>query len=796
MLIHYLKLARKSLIKHKYYTFINVAGLVCGMLSALIIAKYIGASLEFDSFHANKDYIYVLSQEERVDGSSGQKQQTTYPGVANLITQFPDAGDFTRYAHHVEALVIAEEQNGSRRSFTESKIFIADSSFFKVFTLPFIHGNPETALSSANAIVLTRSSAQRYFGDANPVGQLLTVRVSWGKQTVYKVTGVAEDIPALSRFEFDFLLSQPDSNTDELWLVPACSIYVLLKENADPIPFADKLTKTVNEVPQLKAANRSVMMSLDAISRMDLSTEEYLLATIAIFITLISWVNYINQIIAQSYWRVKQVGISRIMGATGHHLRMQSFVESTIVCATSFCLVIGIYAAFEPALQNFANGHLLPLTGDPTMANFIFVGVFVCGIMTAGAVQTIIHSSQGFGRNLQTFYQPKIGGVALRKALVILQFSISTVLIVSVFVISNQLAFLQSKDKGFNPDDVLVIKAPMAKDTTWYVKRRTLELFKQRCRELSFVTDVTSSTTIPGEEYRHETYLSFQGSTHKAFIHQNGVDERFFDFYDVKFIYGHDFIPDANAQNRNSIILNKSAAKALGISDLSRIMNTKVIDHEDPEVIYDLIGIVNDYHKTSAKYEIKPMAFKFNVFRGHSSLKINATALTESTLSEKLDRIKEIWKDSYPDASFDPFFLDDKFDAQHLQDRQFGKLFKYFAILSVIISDIGLFGLSLLISTKRQKEVGIRKTFGASSTAILAIFLKGYIKPLSISLLIGSSIAYLMMSRWLENYAYRIEIGAGLIALSVGTLTAIFFFTVSFSTLKSALTNPIKVLRE
>lgn len=796
MLMHYLKLARKSLIKHKYYTFINVVGLVCGMLSALIIAKYIGASLELDSFHANKDNIYVLSQKEIVDGSSGQQQQTTYSGVMNLITQFPDARDFTRYSHHVEALVIAEEQNGNRHSFTENKIFVADSSFLKLFTFPFIHGNPETALSSANAIVLTRSSAERYFGDDNPIGQLLTVRVSWGKQTVYKVTGVAEDIPALSRFEFDFLISQPDSNPDELWLVPDCSIYLLLKENADPALFADKLTMTVNDVPQLKAANRSVTMSLDAISKMNLSTEEYLLATIAIFITLISWINYINQIIAQSYWRVKQVGISRIMGATGHHLKMQFLVESTIVCATSFCLIIGIYAAFEPALQNFANGHLLPLTGDPTMTNIIFAGVFMCGIAIAGTVQTVIHFSQEFRRTLQNSYNSKIGGVALRKVLVILQFSISTVLIVSVFVISNQLAFLHSKDKGFNLQDVLVIKAPMAKDTTWHVKRKNLELFKQRCSELPFVTNVTSSTTIPGEEYRHETYLSLQGSMHKALVHQNGVDDHFFDFYDVKFIYGHDFIPDANAQNRSSIILNESAAKALGISNMNKIRNTKLIDHEDPEVIYDVIGVVNDYHKTSAKYEMRPMAFKFNVFRGHSSLKINATALTETTLTEGLDHIKEIWKDSYPDASFDYFFLDDKFEAQHIQDRQFGKLFKYFTILSVIISCMGLFGLSLLISTKRQKEVGIRKTFGASSTAILAIFLKGYVKPLSMSLLIGSSIAYLMMSRWLENYAYRIEIGIGLIALAVGTLAAIFFFTVSFSTLKSAFTNPIKVLRE
>jgi len=345
-------------------------------------------------------------------------------------------------------------------------------------------------------------------------------------------------------------------------------------------------------------------------------------------------------------------------------------------------------------------------------------------------------------------------------------------------------------------DDILVIKTPMVKDTTWRVKRKTLELFKQRCAELPFVRDVTSSTTIPSEEYRQETYLSLQGSTDKALIHQNGVDEHFFSLYEVKFIAGRDFIPDAGSRNRNSIILNESAARALGITDYDRIINTKVIDHEGPDMVYDIIGIAKDYHKTSMRYEVRPMAFKFNVFRGHCALKINMSALTGSGLTEGLDAIKEIWKESYPDASFDHFFLDDKFAAQDMQDRRFGRLFKYFTVLSVIISCLGLFGLSLLISTKRQKEIGIRKTFGASSTAILAIFLRGYVGPLLVSLLVGSPIAYVMMNRWLENYAYRIEIGFGLVALAAATLVAIFLFTVSYSTIKSSMTNPVRVLRE
>jgi putative ABC transport system permease protein len=796
MLIHYLKLAQKVLIKHKYYTIINVVGLVCGMISALIIAKYIGASLQLDRFHLNKNKIYSVSQEQFTEGNPQEKRKDTYFGVVNLVTRFPEVSDVTRYNRHVLSLVFGEEKNGNQPSFTENKIFVTDSSFFKIFTFPLLYGNPKTALARGNSMILTKSIAKKYFGNANPIGETLTIRVAWGKETTYEVTGVAEDIPKLSRVQFDFLITQSGVDTNESWSVPDCSVYLLLKENAKPALLAEKLTRSLKNVPQLKATNRRVIISLDSITKIQLSTEEYLLAVVAVLIAVVSWMNYINQIIAQSYWRVKQVGISRIMGATGTNLKMQFIVESSLVCMTSFFFIIGIYLIVEPYLQSFTNGRLLPLIGDPTIINIIFLGVFAIGVAVAATVQTVIHFSQTFRVALQNAYNSKIGSVGLRKALVVLQFSISTVLTVSIFVITDQLEYLKAKEKKINLNDVLVIKAPMAKDTTWYAKRKTLELFKQRCAELPFVTHVTSSTTIPSEEYRQETYLSLQGSPNKALIAQNGVDEHFFSLYDVKFVAGHDFIQGARSQNRNSIILNESAAKALGISDYSRFINAKLIDDEEPDLVYDITGIVQDYHKTSLKYEIRPMAFRLNVFRGHCSLKINRAALSNSGLGEGIDAIKVIWKETYPGVSFDHFFLSEKFEAQDVQDQSFGKLFRYFTILSVIISCLGLFGLSLLISRKRQKEIGIRKAFGASSTAILTMFLRGYTGPLSISVLIGCPVAYLMMNRWLENYAYRIEIGVGVIALAVGTLAAIFFFTVTHCTIKSATTNPGKVLRE
>ena len=794
MISQYFKLARKNLSKNKYYTFINIGGLVLGMLSALVIAKYIGGSLQFDTFHLNRDRIYALTQQEVSDGIQQKHRNSTYLGVADLVTQIPEATDVTRYDQHVESLIISEKDNGEIISFTERRIFIGDSNFFKIFTFPFIEGNASNVFSNGNGIVLTRSASAKYFGKAEAAGKTLIIRTSWGKETSYAVAGVIEDIPKRSRFNFDFLIPRGDVSSEDLWNLPDYSTYVVLKQSADPESLNEKISNALKNVPQLTAANKKVDISLESFSNLKLSTTDYLILIVGIFIVLITWINYVNQIIAQSYWRIREVAVLRIMGASQTDLKFQFFIESFITCAISIILILLIFAGLEPSMQSMTNGHLLPLLGDPTPVNLIIAGIFVTGALLAATVPAFILLSENFGAGLRNIYTNKIGSIGLRKALVVFQFSVSTVLMISIFVISDQLKFLRVTDKGIDLDNILIVKAPMVKDTTWNAKRKMLQLFKERCEEVPMVMAVTSSTTVPGEEYRHETFLSFEGSNSRALVHQNGVDEHFFSLYKADFVAGHDFIPDARAQNRTSIILNESAARALGISAYDDAINSMIVDHEEPDSRLTLIGIVRDFHQTSLKYELKPMAFKYNVQRGHSSFKIRTSSSDE--FSEDLSTIKEIWKETYPDASFDYFFLDEAFAAQDVEDQYFGQFFKYFTILSIIISCLGLFGMSLLISTKRQREIGVRKVFGATTVDILLIFLKGYLGTLTISVFVGSPVAYVLMNIWLRNYAYRIEIGFDLISIAILSLVLIFLFTVCFHTIKSSLSNPVKILRD
>ncbi len=320
MLQHYFKLAGRVLIKNKYYSFINMFGLVFGMVSALMIAKYIGGSLVYDNFHSNKESIYSVTQEEVVNGESQRKGNSTYSGVGELLSQFPEVINYSRYAYQVGSQITANDESGSKTSFFENKIFAVDSGFLKILTFPLRHGYKESALSKPNSIVLTSSASRRYFGDRNPVGEVVTIRVPWGQETEYEVTGVAEDLPGRSQFEFDFLITRSTPDPDEFWIVPDCSIFLLLKDQTNSNELAGKLTTGVNQEPRLKEVSRKVRISLDSMSTVTLSDTEYLLIALGIFIIIISWVNYINQVIAQSYWRMKEIGILRVMGATHSNL--------------------------------------------------------------------------------------------------------------------------------------------------------------------------------------------------------------------------------------------------------------------------------------------------------------------------------------------------------------------------------------------------------------------------------------------------------------------------------------------
>ena len=767
---------------------INLFGLIFGMISVLIIAKYIGGSLHFDDFHKEKERIYNITQEESLNGSPFKKSDGTYIGIGEIIkNQYPEVSMLTRYNYHVESLVSTETDN--KVSFNENQIFSVDNNFLKIFTFPLIHGNPESALSGNHSAVLTQSTSFKYFGDVDPVGETITIKTSWGEEHTYDITGVVEDIPKRSNFKFNILINQSQFNASQYWDVPECRTYVLLKKNIDAMEFENKLNNHLKSSEPLKLANKQVVLSIRSISNVQLTKTEYLLVIVGIFVLIISWVNFINQNITQSYGRFKEIGVLRVTGSSRSDQIIQFIFEASLICMSSFILIFIIYLLIEPQLQLFTDYHLLPLINDPTKINLIFLSIFIFGTILSAFIPALILNTQNLTTSLKAGHEFKIGSVGLRKQLVILQFTLSTILVIGIVVITKQLTYMNNKDKGIAMGNTIIIKSPKA-TTTWGKKAEKIKLFKEKCAKLPYVAGVSASSTVPGEEYRQETYVSLKGNEEKTMVYGNAVDDQFMDLYGIKFIAGNNFIPDAPWRNKRTIIINELAAKKLGISDYENALKSKLVI--DGNIELELVGIVSNYHKTSLKHEMKPMIFYYNTYRGNYSLKINHI----DNVKQPLDAIKEVWAEVYPGDPFDYFFLDEKYKAQDREDIYFEKLFKFFTVLSIVISCLGLLGFSLLISIKRDKEIGIRKTFGATTSNILLFFTRDYARSLIIAIIIGVPTACFLMNMWLSNFAYHTQIGFWSVSLSVVGLFILFLFTVSFHTIKSSLTNPVNTLRE
>ncbi len=792
MIRHYLKLAFKNLLKNKVFNFINLFGLICGTLSALIIAKYIGGSKDYDSFHVNVDQIYSIIQKESVKGYPARTSRATYWGIGEIGKQkFPEVLNVARYRPHVESLIISEQDGVNSVSFNEQNIAVADRAFLEVFSFPLIYGDRSTALEETNSIVLTEEIARKYFGDDNPLGQVLTMRLSWGEKSKLKVTGVLQDLPDRTMFKFKILLSQGKVSQNDYWNMPSSQTFFHLEEGTDVELFTKRLSEAVSQEGPIKSADKEITITADHLATVELSKFEMLLAGVGLFILIVSWINFINLWIAQSYGRFKEIGVLRVLGSTRRNLLVQFVFEAAIINGITLLIVISLYWILQKPLIAFTAGHILPLFPDNSNVNILVFGVFILGTMFSTLVPVLVFKSQNFSAALRAGYVGKLGSITLRKVLVIGQFAISAILMISIFVISNQLNYMKEKDKGINLQNTLIIRAP--KDG-WDNKAERLEVFKQRSSELPFVSSITSSTTIPSEEYRGERYFRLPDSEERSLMFVNGVDDNFLSQYEVELIEGNSFTPDAYWKNKRSILINREAVLKLGLNDLDNLLPIKLVDHNG--TTYELIGVTENYHKTSLKNKIRPMAFVFNPNRGHFSIKLHESSFdSPETLKLQIDQLEKAWNGVYHNEPFDYFFLDEKFSSLDQQDYYFGKLFNFFTLLSVLISCMGLFGLSLLVSAKRKKEIGIRKVFGASINTVVMLLIKSYLSALMIAIIVGTPVAYFVMDLWLSNYSYRVSVDLISILMAIGSLAIIFLATISYHTYRASITNPTKTLR-
>lgn len=791
MLKNYFKIAFRNLFRHKGYSLINITGLAIGIAACLIILRYVQFERSFDRFHEKADRI--LRVEQIVNDGQDRWASTQRNLGENLKAIFPEVEETTRLSSKDQPLIAYGE-----RRFFESFFRYGDPSFFTLFDIEILQGSAED-LARPNTVMLRHEVAQKYFGDENPVGQVLEVSNKWEQKVeLYEVVGLIEDIPGNSHFSIDFLASL--ATADEMYESmnrQTCFTYVLLKEGASHKAFEQKLARLDGEeVDWLYEKSKLASIPLTRIhlygeSKKDTDVEiqgsitlVYLFSLIALLIIVLACINYMNLATARAAQRAREVGVRKAVGAGRKQLILQFLGESFlfVVIALGFAGIIAQLAL--PLFNNLLGQKFAFEWNQSAFLQSVLLGTIITGLL-AGSYPAFLLSrykpSSVLKGSLKSTTWP-----LLRKGLVVFQFAVSIGFIAATFVIYNQLNYVTSEQLGFEQEQrlILMTRGRLGDNT---------QAFKASLERQSVVESVALSSGIPG----HPTAISFFGrgdfegaepdaEGYLLFDHM-WVDEDFFETFGLKLVAGRSFSPEIISDASDAVIINEAAAHTLGWKE-DPVGKT----FRDREKVKTVIGVIEDFHITSFKKEIQPMMLEMRLAQASSFVTVN---LASNDFGSVLQNVEQVWDEYIPSMPLLYSFLDTEVEAMYREEVRLGRLFALFSGLAVLVACLGLFGLAAYTSMQRTKEIGIRKVLGASTTNLVQLLSSEYLKLVVIAFLFAAPLTYYFMQDWLQAFAYRIELGiwifvaAGLMAFLIAILT------VSYQSVKASLANPVEALR-
>ena len=816
MLTNYLKIAWRTLRKQGGYTVINVVGLALGLACCLLITLYVADELSYDRFNAKADRTYRLHSDVKFGGDVMNMAVTPDPLGPTLKQDYPQVEQFTRL--HQEG-TWSVSRAGTTSVVREDNITFADSTLFDVFTLPLVEGryagaDPKRALTQPNSVVISEAAAIRHFGKENPVGQTLL----FNKQP-YKVTALMRDIPANSHFPADFLLSM--SNDDYgwgQWLSMNHHTYVVLKPGVDAAVFAKNLDAVVEKYvgPQVKSflgaslaqfrqANnrfRFTMMPLTDIHLRSKQTIQlapvgdiryvFVFSAVALFILLIAGINFMNLATARSANRAKEVGVRKVLGSGQGQLINQFMTESVLTTTLAMMLAVGLVAAALPLFNDVAAKHLtISQLTTPFWLLMLLTVPLVVGLL-AGVYPAVFLSSYRpiavlKGKLVASSGRALLSSARLRSGLVVFQFMMSVLLIIGTIVVYRQMTYIQTRNLGFNRDQVLVVNGAEGLG-------KQAETFRQAVLQLPGVVNGTVSGFLPTPSYRSNSSFFPKGQIEqqKAVIMQRwGIDYDYIKTMGMQMTQGRDFSQSFGADS-SGIILNETAAKLFGGKAIIGKRIAMFIDAANKQAkTFTVIGVVKNFNYESLRQEVGALAMLLTGSTGAVSFRLNAGTNVPALVRQ----IEANWKRMAPGQAFSYAFLDDNFDQMYRAEQRVGTLTLVFSILAVLIACLGLFGLAAFTAEQRTKEIGVRKVLGASVFSLIALLSKDFLKLVLIAIVIASPLAWWAMHRWLQDFAYRVDIGWWVFALAGALAVGIALLTVSFQSIRAALMNPVKSLR-
>lgn len=792
MLKNLLRVALRNFKRDIGYSLLNILGLTIGITFSLFLIFYIKDELNYDRYHEKGDRIYRITSYIKEQGKDEMKWAISqFPLGPTLKQDYPEVELSTRFVGADKTMY----KNGDLR-FYEDKVYFADSTVFNIFTYQFIEGDANTALVAPNSMVLTQTLAEKYFGKNKPaVGKSLQN----GNGDVYKITGVIKDVPKNSHLLFNALISVTSLPKDfaNNWGNFSYYNYVLLKPNTSATAFEKKLLPMYDKYMAsiFKQFNVSIRYGVQPITAIhlhsDLQNEPeelgsmsyiYIFSAVALFMIIIACINYMNLTTARSARRAKEIGIRKVTGSSKTQLVAQFLVESTLTALFALLLSIGFIALFLSTFNSIAGKFInFSTLFEPGTLLILLLLVLLVGLI-GGSYPAFYLSKFNPVHVLKGSLSKGSSNVALRRTLVVVQFTISMIMLICTWVVYGQLQYLRSKDLGFNRDYVLSLTANTNKDI-----RSNITAFKNEVKDKPNVLSVSTAEATPG---RGINFNLFTIETKNGFIDKGvdvyGVDEDYFKTLGIEVKKGRNFsgLPDT----LHGMIVNEAMAKEFGWDEP---LGKRVKFPGDTSGQYlEVVGVVKDFNQKSLYNPITPLIIYYRPYSNNIQLKLDGKNLTGTIAG-----IEKLWKKSFPELPFQYTFLDQDFDSQYAADQKRGKIFVAFSILTILITCLGLLGLVAFTTQQRQKEISIRKIMGAGVVQIVPLITTSFIILVGISCLVAFPVAYLFMHQWLQIFTYNTGLSFAPFLLSAVAVLLITLLTVTFHTIKAAISNPVKSLR-
>ncbi|WP_183577763.1 ABC transporter permease [Mucilaginibacter sp. X5P1] len=799
MFKNYLLVAFRNLTKNKAFSFINIAGLAIGMAACLLIIQYVSYELSFDNFHANKARIFRVNQDRYNSGKLSTQWTSGAFAVGNAIKVLPEIEDVVKMLGTSDILASYKDQK-----LVIHHIYFASSSFFNVFSFPLLSGDPKTALKEPNTVVISEETADKLFHGENAIGKSIIVN---SDQPV-KVTGVMKKWPENTHMKCDYLASYATLlklvgkfDIDNQWLNDGCITYVLLKPGVEPKVVEAKFAPIVKKAyDQFKNSGEGGVYTLIPVQNIHLSPNRmgemqpnadgksvYLLLGIAIFVIIIAWINYINLATARAINRAKEVGVRKTLGSAKGQLILQFMLEAVLLNVLSLIFAFILIICFLPVFSSISGLHISFTLFSSSVFWLTVVAMLIVGTVFSGFYPAIVLSSFRPVDVIKGKLSASSGGALLRKGMVVFQFAASIFLLIGSLTVFKQVTYMQKQDLGMQIDQTLVIKPPLVRVDSFY---RNMKEFKNECLQLPAVKSVTVSTSIPGDPVQWNAGgIKLVGTDEKEAKQYRiiGVDYDFLNAYNLKVIAGRAFGKDFSTDT-GAVVFSKKGVEQLGFNKPETALG-KRIDFWGK--VYTIVGVVDNFHQQSLHDAYDAIIFRcIPDVRGDVSVKVSST-----NIQRTIESLQTNWKATFPGDQFDYFFLDQHFNEQYKADQHFGQVFGIFTLIAIIVACLGLFGLVSYTIVQRTKEIGIRKVLGASVNSILQLLYKDFAFLIVIAFVVSIPLAWYAISKWLQSYAFRINIDMLLFVIPFLTVFIIAFVTVSVLTIKAALTNPVKSLK-